>query len=65
MNLQNKKDCCNNMKVHMVSLGCARNQIDSEVMLGALKLSGCIIAPEPDEAETIVINTCSFIEPAA
>ena len=64
MNLQNKKNCCNNMKVHMVSLGCARNQIDSEVMLGALKLSGCIIAPEPDEAETIVINTCGFIESA-
>ncbi len=64
MNLQDKTKCRNNMKVHLVSLGCVRNQIDSEVMLGALKLSGCIITPEPDEAETIVINTCSFIESA-
>jgi ribosomal protein S12 methylthiotransferase len=52
------------MKLHLVSLGCARNSIDSEMMQGLLAKSGWSIEDEPDEAEVIIINTCSFIESA-
>jgi ribosomal protein S12 methylthiotransferase len=52
------------MKIHLVSLGCARNMIDSEVMLGHLKRAGAVIVDDPAEAEVVVVNTCSFIEPA-
>jgi ribosomal protein S12 methylthiotransferase len=53
------------MKVYLESLGCARNQVDSEAMLGKLDLSGWEIAEDPADAEVIVVNTCGFIEPAA
>jgi ribosomal protein S12 methylthiotransferase len=53
------------MKLFFVSLGCARNQVDSEVMLGSLEKAGVEIVPEPQDAEIIVVNTCSFIEAAA
>jgi ribosomal protein S12 methylthiotransferase len=52
------------MKLHLASLGCARNLVDSEVMLGRLKHSGWEITEDPAEAETIIVNTCSFIESA-
>ncbi|OGP63168.1 MAG: ribosomal protein S12 methylthiotransferase RimO [Deltaproteobacteria bacterium RBG_13_49_15] len=52
------------MKLHLVSLGCPKNLVDSEVMLGRLMESGIIITQNPKEAQVIVINTCSFIEPA-
>jgi len=52
------------MIVHFVSLGCARNQVDSEVMMGRLQSAGWIISENPADAEVIVVNTCSFIEPA-
>jgi len=52
------------MKLHLASLGCARNLVDSEVMLGRLKHSGWTITEDPAEAETIIVNTCSFIESA-
>ncbi len=50
--------------VHLVGLGCARNQVDSEGMLGRLAEAGWEIADEPDAAAVIIVNTCSFIEPA-
>ena len=53
------------MKIHLVSLGCARNQVDSEGMLGRLARAGWHIAEAPDDADVIVVNTCSFIESAA
>ena len=53
------------MKVYLESLGCARNQVDSEIMIGRLKKAGWILTDDPAEAETIVVNTCSFIEDAA
>ena len=52
------------MKVHLTSLGCAKNLVDSELMLGRFKHSGWIITAEPSEAETIIVNTCGFIESA-
>jgi ribosomal protein S12 methylthiotransferase len=53
------------VKLHLVSLGCARNQVDSEIMLGLLEKAGWTIIDNPSEAEVIVVNTCSFIEAAA
>jgi ribosomal protein S12 methylthiotransferase len=53
------------MKLYLLSLGCARNLVDSEVMLGRIKQAGWTIAEDPQEADAIVVNTCSFIEDAA
>ncbi len=52
------------MKVGLVSLGCSKNLVDSEVLLGKLKSAGAVITPDPQEAECIIINTCGFIEDA-
>jgi ribosomal protein S12 methylthiotransferase len=51
-------------KVGFVSLGCPKNLVDSEVMLGILSREGYELTPRADEAEILVVNTCSFIEPA-
>jgi ribosomal protein S12 methylthiotransferase len=51
-------------KVGFVSLGCPKNLVDSEVMMGILARGGYEITPRADEAEVLVVNTCSFIEPA-
>ena len=53
------------MKIHLVSLGCARNLVDSEVMAGKLREAGCVPVPDPEDADVIIVNTCSFIEAAA
>jgi len=50
--------------IHFVSLGCAKNRVDTEVMLGVSDQSGFEIVEDPAEAEVIVINTCGFIGPA-
>ncbi len=52
------------MKVHLVNLGCVRNLVDSEIMLGRLVQAGWTVTQDPGKADIIVINTCSFIEPA-
>jgi len=52
------------MKLNLVSLGCARNLVDSEIMLGRLREKGWTITDDPADAEVIIVNTCSFIEPA-
>jgi ribosomal protein S12 methylthiotransferase len=51
-------------KVGFVSLGCPKNLVDSEVMLGFLSRSGHEITGDQNEAEIIIVNTCAFIEPA-
>ncbi|HET7100690.1 MAG TPA: 30S ribosomal protein S12 methylthiotransferase RimO [Terriglobia bacterium] len=51
-------------KVGMVSLGCPKNLVDSEVMLGLLARQGYELTPHAEEADVLVVNTCSFIEPA-
>ena len=51
-------------KVGFVSLGCPKNLVDSEVMMGILAREGYEMTPRADEAEVLVVNTCSFIEPA-
>ncbi len=50
--------------IGMVSLGCAKNQTDSEIMLGLLADGGFDIVSDPAEADIIVVNTCGFIESA-
>ena len=52
------------MKLYLESLGCARNQVDSEIMTGRLKKAGWTLVADPQAADTIVVNTCSFIESA-
>jgi ribosomal protein S12 methylthiotransferase len=51
-------------KVGFVSLGCPKNLVDSEVMMGILARQGYELTPRAEEAEVLVVNTCSFIEPA-
>jgi ribosomal protein S12 methylthiotransferase len=51
-------------KVGFVSLGCPKNLVDSEVMMGILAREGYELTPRADEAEILVVNTCSFIEAA-
>src|SRR5437016_12140611 len=51
-------------KVGMVSLGCPKNLVDSEVMLGILASRGYELTPRAADADVIIVNTCGFIEPA-
>ncbi|HTP30515.1 MAG TPA: 30S ribosomal protein S12 methylthiotransferase RimO [Anaeromyxobacteraceae bacterium] len=48
----------------MRTLGCPKNRVDSEVMLGLLARSGCRLVEDPEHADVIVVNTCGFIESA-
>ncbi len=48
----------------LVSLGCAKNAVDLQVRAGNLLKSGCTLSPDPDRADVVIINTCSFIESA-
>ena len=52
------------MKVGVVSLGCAKNQVDTERMLGLLSRFGYSFTPDPGAAEVLIVNTCGFIDPA-
>src|SRR5579863_2572407 len=52
------------MKIGFVSLGCPKNLVDTEVMMGQLTAHGHELTPHPGDAEVIVVNTCSFIDPA-
>src|SRR5690348_3748989 len=51
-------------KVGFVSLGCPKNLVDSEVMMGMLAQAGSELITRPEDADVIVVNTCSFIESA-
>src|SRR5580692_10962440 len=51
-------------KVGFVSLGCPKNLVDSEVMMGILARSGAELTRRAEDADVIVVNTCSFIESA-
>lgn len=52
------------IKVGLVSLGCPKNLVDSEVMLGTLRGSGFALTADPADADVVVVNTCTFIGPA-
>ncbi|MCH7591538.1 MAG: 30S ribosomal protein S12 methylthiotransferase RimO [Planctomycetes bacterium] len=49
-------------RVAFISLGCAKNLVDSEKMLGQLAEAGCVITSDESEADAIVVNTCGFLE---
>lgn len=50
--------------IHFLSLGCPKNRVDTEVMLGVSDERGFALVSEPENAEVIVVNTCGFIGPA-
>lgn len=52
------------MKAGFVSLGCSKNLVDTEVMLGELRNHGIEITPNPSEADILIVNTCAFIQSA-
>jgi ribosomal protein S12 methylthiotransferase len=52
------------MNVHLVSLGCPKNQVDAELMLGHLRGAGVTLVDRPDQADCLVVNTCAFIDRA-
>jgi ribosomal protein S12 methylthiotransferase len=52
------------MKVHLTTLGCPKNQVDSELMLGMLAQAGFPIAERAEEADCLIVNTCAFIDRA-
>ena len=51
-------------RVGMISLGCAKNLVDAEIMLGSAKAEGFDITADPAEADVLVVNTCGFIDSA-
>jgi ribosomal protein S12 methylthiotransferase len=52
------------VKVHLTTLGCPKNQVDSELMLGMLSQAGFPLAERPEEADCLIVNTCAFIDRA-
>lgn len=52
------------MKIYCLSLGCAKNRVDSECLAGALKAAGHEIASAVEDAQAVIVNTCGFIRPA-
>jgi ribosomal protein S12 methylthiotransferase len=50
--------------IGFVNLGCSKNQVDSEIMLGALVTEGFQLTSDPQKAEVVIVNTCGFIEEA-
>ena len=52
------------MNVGLITLGCSKNQVDSEMLLGAFQKMGFHIVNEAKEAQVIVVNTCGFIQSA-
>ena len=52
------------LSVAMVTLGCARNEVDSEELAGRLEAGGFRLVADPDAADTVVVNTCGFVESA-
>src|SRR3982750_3703861 len=52
------------MKVGMISLGCPKNLVDSEVMLGLAQQAGHELTRDPEGADVLVVNTCAFIDKA-
>ena len=52
------------MNIGVISLGCAKNQVDTQTMLGYLKAAGHTFTGEPDKADVLIVNTCGFITAA-
>jgi ribosomal protein S12 methylthiotransferase len=50
------------IKVSLISLGCAKNLVDSEIMVGHLHQAGMTVIPDAEKADVVIVNTCSFID---
>src|SRR5471032_1015695 len=50
------------IKVSLISLGCAKNLVDSEIMIGHLHQAGMAVIPNAEQADVVIVNTCSFID---
>ncbi|WP_373998566.1 30S ribosomal protein S12 methylthiotransferase RimO [Bdellovibrio bacteriovorus] len=57
-----KHETTQNNKVHFISLGCPKNLVDSEIMAGTLMKDGYQVVGEAEDADTVIVNTCGFIE---
>jgi ribosomal protein S12 methylthiotransferase len=57
-----KNEAVESKKVHFISLGCPKNLVDSEIMAGTLMKDGYQVVGEADQADTVIVNTCGFIE---
>jgi ribosomal protein S12 methylthiotransferase len=60
----NKKSMARPLRVGLISLGCAKNLVDAEIMLGSLLKDGIEITNDPAQADALIVNTCSFIDSA-
>ncbi len=54
----------NDHNIHLISLGCAKNLVDSEILVGGLKQVNFTLTDNPEEARTVIINTCGFLDQA-
>jgi len=52
------------VRVGLISLGCAKNLVDAEIMLGSLLKDGLVIVNDAARADAVIVNTCSFIDAA-
>ncbi len=52
------------IRIYLLPLGCPKNDVDAEYMLGLLTRAGATIALSPDAADVVIVNTCAFIQPA-
>ncbi len=64
MSLETETEKAEGVKVCLVSLGCPKNLVDSEVLLGAAAEDGILVARDPEDADVAIINTCGFIDSA-
>lgn len=60
--MKNQTDEQKKKKVHFISLGCPKNLVDSEIMAGTLMKDGFSVVADAEDADTVVVNTCGFIE---
>ena len=52
------------MKIYIDTLGCAKNEYDSQMLAASLVERGCVITYDPQDADILIVNTCGFIEDA-
>ena len=52
------------VKVGMISLGCAKNLVDAEIMLGDIAANGMEVTADAEQADVLIVNTCAFIDSA-
>jgi ribosomal protein S12 methylthiotransferase len=64
MKVPNTTDVSRKPKVGMISLGCAKNLVDAEIMLGSVLQRGMEITSRAEDADVLVVNTCAFIDSA-